>query len=305
LKELKHFETISEFHEFRKLPKPLHPLLSIINVADVPQPAHDEPRILSQNFYGISVKRMHNVNIKYGQSSFDFNDGIMSFMSPNQIFSIEVDDKDQEIEKSGWVIYIHPDFIWNTPLASTIKRYDFWSYSLNEALFLFENEEAVVNNMMMAILQEYQSNIDKFSKRIIVSHIQTLLEYADRYYNRQFITREKANHQILERLEKLVDQYFDREDLIEKGLPTVGHIAGELHVSPKYLSNLLRVLAGISAQQYIHDKLIQKAKEKLSTTDVSVSEISYQLGFEHLPSFSKLFKAKTSISPLKFRQSFN
>ncbi|TGD80549.1 helix-turn-helix domain-containing protein [Hymenobacter wooponensis] len=302
---MKHFKTISEFHAFRQLPKPHHPLLSVVDVGAVPPLDNEEPLPMLFDFYAISVKRMHNVSVRYGQHSFDFNEGIMSFMSPSQVFSIGVDNKEEEIEKSGWVVYIHPDFIWNTPLAKTIKHYDFWDYSLNEALFLSAKEEATITNIILAIQQECSSTIDRFSKHIIISQIETLLNYADRFYNRQFLTREKVNHQILERLETLLHEYFNSTDLAERGLPTVRYVADHLHISPKYLSSLLRVLTGQNTQQHIHDKLIAKAKEKLSATNLTVSEIAYELGFEHLQSFSKLFKTKTKLSPLEFRTSFN
>ncbi|OGX82851.1 helix-turn-helix domain-containing protein [Hymenobacter coccineus] len=300
-----HIKTISEFHAFRHLPKPHHPLISVLDVATVPQLGADEPGSLILDFYAISIKRIRNVNVKYGQQPFDFNEGIMSFMAPNQVFSIAVDNKGEEITQSGWVINIHPDFLWNTPLAKTINQYDFWGYSLNEALFLSAKEEATVINIIAAIQQEYHANIDRFSKQIIISQIEGLLNYADRFYHRQFITREKANHQVLERLEVLLHNYFNGADPAEKGLLTVQYVAEHLHLSPKYLSNLLRALTGQNTQQHIHAKLIAKAKEKLSTTSLTVSEIAYELGFEHLPSFSKLFKAKTNLSPLAFRASFN
>jgi len=302
---MRYFKTISEFHEFRNLPKPQHPLISLIDIGTITHLDSNEPINLKLNFYAISVKRMRNVKVKYGQHPFDFNEGIMSFMSPNQVFSIAINNKDEEVEKSGWVIYIHPDFIWNTPLAKTIKQYDFWDYSLHEALFLSEKEEATIAAIIRNIEQEYHSNIDKFSKSIIISHIEALLNYADRFYHRQFITREKANYLILERLEKLLTEYFENEDLVSKGLPTVGYIAQSLNISAKYLSSMLKVLTGQNTQQHIHEKLIEKAKEKLSTTDLSISEIAYELGFEHLQSFSKLFKTKTNLSPLEFRRSFN
>lgn len=302
---MKHFKTISEFHEFVQLPKPHHPLLSVVDVETVPHTYNGEPENMIMDFYAISVKRMRNVKMKYGQQPFDFNEGIMSFMSPGQVFSMAVANKDEKVEKSGWVIYIHPDFIWNTALANTIKQYDFWDYSLNEALFLSEKEEASIMNIILAIQQEYTSNIDRFSKQIIISQVESLLNYANRFYNRQFITREKANHQVLDQLEKLLSAYFDSDDLINRGLPSVRYVAEQLHLSPKYLSNLLRVLTGQNTQQHIHDKLIEKAKEKLSATSLTVSEIAYDLGFEHLQSFSKLFKTKTNLSPLEFRASFN
>ncbi len=302
---MRHFKTISEFHEFRDLPKPQHPLISIIQVENVKHLRSDEPMSLVFDFYSIASKRMHNAKVKYGQQPFDFNEGILSFMSPNQVLSIALDNKEEELKQSGWVLYIHPDFLWGTALAKTIKRYDFWSYSLHEALFLSEKEEVVVNGIIQNIEQEYHSNIDRFSKQIIISQLETLLNYSERFYNRQFITREKSNHEVLDRLEKLVADYFNGDDAVNRGLPTVQYIAGQLNLSPKYLSSLLRVLTGQNTQQFIHDKLIEKAKEKLSTTSLSVSEIAYELGFEHLQSFSKLFKTKTNVSPLGFRQSFS
>ncbi|GAB2583266.1 helix-turn-helix domain-containing protein [Spirosoma areae] len=248
---------------------------------------------------------MSNINVTYGQQPFDFNEGIMSFMSPKQVFSMAVDNKNEEVKKSGWVVYIHPDFIWNTPFAKTIKQYDFWDYSLHEALFLSTKEEAVITNIILNVKQECDANIDTFSKPIIISHIESLLNYADRFYHRQFITREKAAHLLLDRLETLLDDYFNSADMMNRGLPTVRYVAEQLTISPKYLSNLLRLLTGQNTQQHIHEKLIEKAKEKLSTTNLTISEIAYELGFEHLPSFSKLFKTRTKLSPLAFRASFN
>ena len=302
---MKHIETISEFHQFLNLPAPQYPLLSVLDVATVPHVDRDEPMNMALDFYSIAVKRIGNVNVTYGQHSFDFNEGILSFMSPKQVFSIAADDKNEAVKKSGWVIYIHPDFIWNTPLTKTIRQYDFWDYSLYEALFLSAKEEAVITNIILNIRQECEANIDAFSKPIIISHIESLLNYADRFYHRQFITREKAAHQLLDRLETLLNAYFDSADRMNRGLPTVRYVAEQLNISPKYLSNLLRVLTGQNTQQHIHEKLIERAKEKLSTTNLTVSEIAYELGFEHLPSFSKLFKTRTNLSPLAFRASFN
>jgi AraC-like DNA-binding protein len=302
---MRRFTTISEFHDFVQLPKPQHPLLSVVDVGTVPHREGEQPTSMVFDFYSISVKRMHNVHVHYGQHSFDFNEGVMSFMAPNQVFSISVDNKDEEVEKSGWVVYIHPDFLWNTPLAKTIQQYDFWDYALKEALFLSAKEEAAILNLIFAIEQEYASTIDRFSKPIIVSLVESLLQYADRFYHRQFLTREKANHEVLERLESLLQAYFNSDNLLERGLPTVQYVADCLHLSPKYLSNLLRVLTGQNTQQHIHTHLIAKAKQKLSTTTLTVSEIAYGLGFEHLQSFSKLFKTKTNLSPLEFRASFN
>ncbi len=295
-------KTIREFHELYGLPEPEHPLISVINLDGID---HTDDFSVILNFYSISVKRGLSATFKYGQQEYDFNAGVMFFIAPNQVYGKVEINKEDASKASGWILLIHPDFFWNTPFAKSIKQYEFFDYAVNEALFLSDKEEKIIINIAQNIQQEYHSNIDKYSRNIIISYVEAILNYAERYYNRQFIIREKSNHQILERLEKLLADYFNNDDLISKGLPTVQHIAAQLNVSPKYLSSLLRVLTGQNTQQHIHDKLIEKAKEKLSTTDLSISEIAYELGFEHLQSFSKLFKTKTSLSPLEFRLSFN
>jgi AraC family transcriptional regulator, transcriptional activator of pobA len=303
-KKLIKIKTISEYHRLRGLPKPMHPLISIVDFSSIEYSEETEDVNWIFDFYSIALKRNFGSKFTYGQQQYDFDDGILFFMSPGQLFGVKIDDKNN-FHPSGYMLLVHPDFLWNTSLAATIKQYDFFDYSVNEALFLSDKEETTINGIIENIKQECHSNIDKYSKQIIISHIETLLNYSERFYNRQFITREKANHQILEQLENLLTEYFNSDDLISKGLPSVQFVAENLHVSPSYLGNLLRVLTGQNTQQHIHNKLIEKAKEKLSTTNLSVSEIAYQLGFEHSQSFSKLFKTKTNVSPLVFRQSFN
>lgn len=296
-------KSISEFHRLRGLPAPEHPLISIVDYSQIVRPANISETNWVFDFYQISIKRGVNAKMKYGQQQYDFDEGVMFFISPNQVFRIEPEPTNEK--RSGWMLLLHPDFFWNTSLAKKIKLYEFFDYAVNEALFLSDKEEKTIRNILDNINHEYHSNIDKFSKQIIIAHIETLLNYAERFYNRQFITREKSNHQILERLEKLLVDYFNSDDAVSKGLPTVKYVADTLSVSQKYLSNLLKVITGQNTQQHIHNKLIDKAKEKLSTTNLSVSEIAYELGFEHLQSFSKLFKTKTNLSPLEFRQTFN
>jgi AraC-type DNA-binding domain-containing proteins len=295
-------KSISEFHQLRNLPAPEHPLISVVNVAEADFSRSNGAVKMIMDYYSISLKRNCG-KIRYGQQQYDFDEGVMYFIAPNQVFSVE--HNPNEPKQTGFMLLIHPDFLWSTPLSKTINQYEYFGYAVNEALWLSEKEEAIIIGIMQNIQQEYHSNIDKFSKQIIVSQVESLLNYSERFYNRQFITREKSNHQILERLEKLLADYFNSDDLISKGLPTVQYIADTLNVSQKYLSSLLKVLTGQTTQQHIHEKLIEKAKEKLSTTNLSVSEIAYELGFEHSQSFSKLFKTKTKLSPLEFRQSFN
>jgi len=303
-KQVQRIKTISEYHRLMELPKPEHPLISVIDLETITYSPGNEPRSLVFDFYSVSLKRNYNAKIKYGQQEYDFDEGIMFFISPGQVFGIEVN-KNEKLKRSGWLLLVHPDFLWNTPLAKTIKQYEYFDYSVNEALFLSEKEETTIISMMQNIEQEYRSNIDKFSQDIIIAQLELLLNYADRFYHRQFITRKITNHKILNRLEDILTEYFSSPTLLKNGLPTVHFIADKLNVSPNYLSGLLKTLTGQSTQQHIHDKLIEKAKEKLSTTDLSVSEIAYELGFEHSQSFSKLFRTKTNLSPLEFRQSFN
>ena len=293
---------MSEFHQMRGLPAPEHRMISVVKVDDFLYSEETRNVKVIMDFYSISVKRNCG-KIRYGQQKYDFNEGVMYFIAPGQVFSVE--HNPDEPKQTGWMILIHPDFLWNTPLAKTIKQYEYFGYAVNEALFLSEKEEATIIGILQNIQQEYHTNIDKYSQSIIISQIETLLNYSERFYQRQFITRRITNHQILDRLEVLLTDYFNSGDLATKGLPSVQNIAEMLNVSPSYLSSLLKVLTGQSTQQHIHDKLIEKAKERLSTTDLSISEIAYELGFEHPQSFSKLFKTKTNLSPLEFRQSFN
>ena len=297
-------KTISEYHHIMGLPKPEHPLISVIDFDLVRRLPMDESFTIMFDFYSISLKRNFNGKMKYGQQVYDFDEGIMFFISPGQVFGMEIE-KGTHLKHSGWMLLIHPDFLWNTPFAKTIKQYEFFSYSVHEALFLSDKEEATIIGMMQTMEQEYKSNIDKFSQTIIIAQLELLLSYAERFYQRQFITRKIANHQILDRLEEILTEYFNDDNLLKRGLPTVQYIADTLNISPSYLSGSLKMLTGQSTQQHIHDKLIDKAKEKLSTTSLSISEIAYELGFEHPQSFIKLFKTKTELSPLEFRQSFN
>lgn len=299
-----HIKTISEFHQHHGLAKPEHPLVSIVDYAALHQNSAAQSGTYLFGYYTISLKRGVS-KMLYGQQEYDFDEGVLYFMAPNQILRTVSSPDTTHSERSGWLLLIHPDFLWNTSLASKIKQYEFFDYSVHEALFVSEKEEETLNNLIRTIRQEYHSNIDKFSQDIIISLIETLLNYSERFYQRQFITRKISNHQILNRLEELLNDRFDDPDLTVKGLPGVQEISAQLNVSPSYLSSLLKMLTGQSTQQHIHDKLIRKAKEKLSTTQLSVSEIAYELGFEHSQSFSKLFKAKTNLSPLEFRNTFN
>lgn len=297
-------KTISEYHQLAGLPKPEHPLISVINLETLKKMPFAGPISLVYDFYCISLKRVMDGRFKYGHQAYDFNEGVLFFMAPGQVFGMEFG-KVSMIKPSGWIIFVHPDFFWKRPLAKTIRNYEYFNYSVHEALYLSPKEEKQILGVIKSIQQEYQSNIDKFSQDIIIAQLEVLLCYSERFYQRQFITREITNHKILDRLETMLADYFNSDDLIEKGLPTVQYVAETLNVSASYLSGLLKTLTGQNTQQHIHDKLIEKAKEKLATTDLPISEIAYELGFAYTQSFSRLFKIKTNLSPLEFRQGCN
>lgn len=299
-----HIKTISEYHQAMGLPRPEHPLISIISFDLHREKYYHESSSWVFDFYTIALKRNFKGKIKYGQQEYDFDEGIMTFMSPGQVLRIEI--KDGELNNhSGWLLLFHPDFLWNTHLAQQIKQYEYFDYSVHEALFLSEKEEKIIADTLIHMQQEYHGHIDKFTQTIIVAQLEVLLNYAERFFQRQFITRKITNTQLLTRMEDLLNGYLNTEELITKGLPTVKFLSDGLNVSPNYLSALLKNLIGKSTQQYIQDKLIEKAKQQLTTTALSVSEIAYNLGFGYPQSFSKLFKMKTNMSPLEFRETFN
>lgn len=297
-------KTITEYHRLLGLPQPQHPLISVIDISSFsPYEAETQFSIVF-DFYCISLKKELNVNIKYGQQDCDFDEGVLFCMSPGQVWSMETK-KDTTHTPSGWMILIHPDFFWNTPLAKTIRQYGYFSYSANEALYLSYKEETQLTGIAKYIEQEYHANIDKFSQSVIIAQLEVILTYTNRFYQRQFITRNISGNHTIERTEAILTAYFNSDKLAKQGIPSVAFIAEQLNLSPGYLSELLKALTGQNTQQHIHNKLIEKAKELLSTTHSSVSEIAYELGFEHVQSFSKLFKAKTQRTPGAFRASFN
>lgn len=293
------FNSISELHRFLGLPKPEHPLVSVVRCSEIID-NNDEPLSNYLNgFYIISVKKDFTGKMKYGQQYYDFDEGVMSFVAPGQLIS------KSDTNHNGLSLIFHPDFIRNYPLAQTIKNYGFFSYSVNEALHLSEKEEIMILTLMKSIEQEYLNAIDLLTQNVIVSQIDLFLNYCNRFYNRQFITRSNVSNDLLVKLETLLENYFNDEKLSETGSPTVQYISEQLNVSSTYLSDMLRSLTGQNTQQHIHSKLVEKAKEVLTTTSLSVSEVAYQLGFGYPQSFNKLFKNKTNMSPKAFRQSFN
>ncbi|RFZ93058.1 AraC family transcriptional regulator [Mucilaginibacter conchicola] len=297
------FSSLTEAHRAFGLPQPQHPLISLIGSATVEDFAGHAPGAHVLSFYKISYRPQLSGKVRYGQDYYDFDEGGLLFAAPGQL--IGNNEPEAESQCSLYTLLIHPDFLWGHPLAKKIKQYGFFSYSANETLHLSEKEKEVIIGIFANIKDELESRLDDFSQDVIISQIELLLTYANRFYKRQFITRKAISNNLLQQLEEILDEYFNNEKALSEGLPTVHFLADELSLSPSYLSDMLRSLTGQNAQQHIHNKLIEKAKEKLSTTNLSVSEVAYALGFEHPQSFSKLFKTKTSLSPVAFRQAFN
>ncbi|RZK65427.1 MAG: AraC family transcriptional regulator [Pedobacter sp.] len=291
--------SISQFHRLLSLPEPLHPLVSVINLDQAIFLKDEIWKGFINRFYCVALKRGATGKIRYGQQHYDYDKGVLSFTAPNQVQYLDLNQMECG---SGYLLIFHPDFLLRHSLANTIHQYGFFSYAVNEALHLSAEEE----DNLIAILNKINNecvHIDKHTQEIILSQIELLLNYSNRFYERQFITRKNNSHELLSKFERLLEDYFVKNQ--NNGLLTVQYMAGQMNLSPNYLSDLLRVHTGQNTQQHIHEKLIEKAKEKLSTTNLSVSEIAYDLGFEHAQSFSTLFKKKTNLSPLAFRQEFN
>ena len=294
--------SVSELHQFLNIKKPSHPLVSVVNLDDIAVNVCEEMNTIVYNFYTIYLKKNFDGKVKYGQQYYDFDDGIMTFFAPKQMFSI-VESSTTKVE--GWMLVFHPDFIQTYALVKRMKDYGFFSYANNEALHLSDKEEIVISGLLENLQQEVEAMTDNFTQDVVVSHLDLLLNYCNRFYNRQFITRKKASNDLFLKFENLLSDYYQNDDLSISGLPTVQYFADKLFVSPHYLNDMLKNLTGQTTQQHIQNQLLEKAKELLSSTELSVSEIAYQLGFEYPQSFNKLFKKKIEISPLEFRSSFN
>ncbi|MBE9583089.1 helix-turn-helix transcriptional regulator [Mucilaginibacter sp. JRF] len=298
--------SITEFHRLRSLPDPVHPLISLFRVEDLRFSNDAAWKQYSLNFYCVSLKRGITSKVKYGQQYYDFDKGLMTFVAAGQVQTLEIPEGGlpEGSVGVGQALLFHRDLLHGHPLAAAIKNYGFFSYSLYEALHLSEHEEQNVADVFDKINREIQ-HIDRHTQEIVLSHIDLLLNYSKRFYERQFITRKAVNHDLLTKMDNLLTNYLSDAAALKNGPPTVEYLADQLNLSSHYLSDMLRTLTGQSAQQHIHDKMVDKAKEYLSTTQLTVAEIAYQLGFDYPQSFNKLFKKKTDLSPLEFRRSLN
>jgi len=294
--------SITEHRRVLSLPGAEHPLIDVFRMEDIKHNPDKRFQTLLLNVYCIALKKKVTGKVRYGQGYYDYDEGLMSFFAPGQIVATVPEDHRLE----GWCVAFHPDLLRGYPLARKIENYNFFSYAINEALFLSEKEEALMNSIAGNIRQELHTSIDGLTHDVMISHLELLLQYSQRFYLRQFQTRKTAHHHLVTDVENLLNAYFNNDDLlITAGVPTVAYLAERLNRSPKYLSDLLRSVSGRSAQQHIQDHLLEKAKVLLTSSDLTVAEIAYQLGFDYPQSFNKLFRRKTDQTPLVYRQSLN
>ncbi|RYY53200.1 MAG: AraC family transcriptional regulator [Chitinophagaceae bacterium] len=291
-------DTVADYHTMVGLPAPEHPLLSVIDIV-CPAVRPDLPDdSMYMGLYNIFLKRNIDGMFGYGRRNYDFSNGIMGFSSPGQVFSFN---HELDLSKiSGILLLIHPDFLRNHPVQKKMEDLGFFSYNMNEALHLSPREEIQITRIMTDIREEYLQPIDAFSRDVVISHVDVLLNYANRFYNRQFITRSTSAEEPVLRFEALLNGFFAKEEITV--LPAVQDLAAQMNISAHYLSDMLRSLTGMSAQQHIHNKLIEKAKAILLSTSLSVNETAYQLGFEYPQYFNRLFKSKTGLTPAAFRK---
>lgn len=298
MKPVLHLHNIADISTFIN-EKLRHPLVAVVDFSKTEQYIEEGTRI-SCDFYIVMFKNYCANKMRYGRRSYDFQDGSLICIAPGEVLT-----KDSEIKKKedmmGWGLFFHPDLIRGTSLGSKMKTYSFFSYETHEALHLSDKEKQVLYEMVQKIDAELAENIDRHSQTLITSNIELLLNYCARYYDRQFITRKTSNQDILKKVEDTLINYFQSADLSEKGLPTVKYLAQQVHLSPNYLSDLLKRETGMNARDRIHYYLIEEAKNLLLSTNKTVGALAFDLGFEYPQYFSRLFKSKTGSTPIEYR----
>jgi AraC-like DNA-binding protein len=300
---MQHFKTLSAYIDYLELPRPEHPMLSVFSaIGDgfLPCPKESSPPI-TNDCYSISLKKVVKGDLNYGRTKYDFTNGALIFIAPRQVLQW---DSSVVFEQKGFSINFHEDFVKGTELAHQIKKYGFFSYSVNEALHLSPKEEQQIESIVKSIDIEYQNNQDEFSKDIIISQLSTLFKYANRFYERQFLNRKELSNDLLEQFNQQLSAYFDSGQMEEKGIPSIEQIADKLSVSQRYLSDTLKKETGKTSTEHLQLYLIDEAKNILLNPNKTISEVAYELGFEYPPYFSRLFKKKEGISPTEYREKY-
>jgi AraC-like DNA-binding protein len=292
------FNSITDLMHRLRLDSPAHPMITLVNYDEVNIDLRDAGSWFMLDFYKITFKKDFNGSVKYGPGTYDFKEGGMAFLAPGQAVQMTADPGDYQ----GYSLYFHPGLLDGHPLAQGIHSYGFFDYAVAEALFLSEKEKQIMETLFKAIEIELDNHIDQFSENVLVSQLELLLNHSNRFYNRQFLTRKNMHHDLISRMNAWLNERFNGADTVITGLPSPQDIATHLNVSQRYLSDMLKTLTGKTTQQHIHLALIEKAKVLLNQTSLTTAEIAYSLGFEHPQSFNKLFKQRTSVSPVQFRQ---
>lgn len=298
-----HIKTIAQIHKALGLASPLHPLVSLIKIDERVTTYDYGDATYVYDFYQIAFKSGITGDITYGRNHYDYDQGSMVFTKPGQ--AQHYSNTSETEGEHGWVLLFHPDLIRRSGLASQMESYSFFSYDTNEALHVSEREKNILTDLVGQVEEEYCQNIDKHTQRLIVSNIELILNYCTRYYERQFLVRQNHNLDLMERVDAILKHYFESEKVIENGLPTVKYLSEAMCMSSSYLSDMMKSATGRNAQQYMQDHLIERIKNALLSTNEQVSQIAYGLGFEYPQHLSKLFKAKTGMTPLEYRKSIN
>ena len=296
---MEHFKSISDFNRLNGIAPPENPLISLVECSQVDQCSLSGAEFTS-DFYMVMFKKMKAGVILYGRTEYDHDNGSMSFIKPRQVMQM----KDVELEENGFIIFMHEDYLNGHPLHSEIKKYGYFDYEANEALHLSAREEQIVWDLFYKMQAEYHNNEDEYSRDIMLTHIDSILKYSQRFYKRQFINRTQLSGKTVSRFNGILSSYLEGGQLQHKGLPSVKAMADALNTSPRYLSDLLRQETGKTALELIHIFLVSDAKNLLQASEKTVSETAYLLGFENPPYFSRLFKKETGFSPIEYRKQF-
>ena len=288
-------KSISDLHDFFRYDKPLHPLISVIDLAKVERSHRVADAQYRLDLYSIACKKIEG-SFRYGRTHYDFSEGSLMFTAPHQVLSPGIENKVE-----GWAVYIHPDFLHVNSKGKSLTEHSFFGYDTNEGLHISDAEKSILEDCVQHISREISLNMDNHSHNLILTNLELLLSYCSRFYDRQFLTRAKASNDLVEKFDRMITDYFAKDSLIESGIPDVKYFASQLNLSPNYLSDLLNKYTGKSTQEHIHLKLIEKAKALLWSTRNPISSIAYDLGFEHPSHFTKLFKSKTGYSPKEYR----
>lgn len=299
MKEIIKIKTISEVHRIFGLAKPKHTLVSVIKIDDNITNFDYGDSKYTFDFYQVNLKEGFSGSLNYGRNAYDFEEGSLTFIKPQQ--TIQVESQEEIKGSSGWTLLFHPDLIRKSDLAKTLDSYSFFDYKLNEALHLSEDEKDALTALISKIEQEYNQNIDKHSQELIIANIEMILKYSKRFYDRQFFTRTNLNKDVIDDFNRVIATYYKSGEACSKGVLTVKECAKTLNLSNNYFSDLIKSEMGMSAKNYIQEYVIDLAKTKLLSTNESVSEIAYSLGFEYPQGFNKLFKSRVGISPSNYR----